>query len=142
MTSLTSAAGARQTFGLAHAEELRAGFTPRQVAKSEQAPQSNLTPSGLLIEHFNLDSLHARRFFLSNSLSTKVYQTMGVAWIGFSPFGTSDHLRDLFLPRLSETLMPRPPNKTRELRTALAVALGLAIASFGAAVVAAGYITK
>jgi hypothetical protein len=64
MTSLTSAAGARQTFGLAHAEELRAGFTPRQVvAKSEQAPQSNLTPSGLLIEHFNLDSLHARRFF-------------------------------------------------------------------------------
>jgi hypothetical protein len=30
----------------------------------------------------------------------------------------------------------------RELRTALAVALGLAIASFGAAVVAAGYITK
>jgi hypothetical protein len=75
-------------------------------------------------------------------VSTKVYQTTGVAWIGFSPFGTSDHLRDLFLPRLSETLVPRPPNKTRELRTALAVALGLAIASFGAAVVAAGYITK
>jgi hypothetical protein len=44
--------------------------------------------------------------------------------------------------RLSETLMPRPSNKMRELRTALAVALGLAIASFGAAVVAAGYITK
>ncbi len=38
--------------------------------------------------------------------------------------------------------MPRPSNKIRELRTALAVALGLAIASFGAAVVAAGYITK
>ena len=36
--------------------------------------------------------------------------------------------------------MPRPSNKMRELRTALAVALGLAIASFGAAVVAANYV--
>jgi hypothetical protein len=40
----------------------------------------------------------------------------------------------------SETLMPRPSNKMRELRTALALALGLAIASFGTAIVAAAYI--
>ncbi len=32
--------------------------------------------------------------------------------------------------------------KMRELKTALAVALGLAIASFGAAVVAASYVAK
>ncbi len=38
--------------------------------------------------------------------------------------------------------MPRPSNKMRELRTALAVALGLAIASFATAIVAAGYISK
>jgi hypothetical protein len=33
-------------------------------------------------------------------------------------------------------------DKMRELRTALTVALGLAIASFGTAIVAAGYIAK
>jgi hypothetical protein len=38
--------------------------------------------------------------------------------------------------------MPQPSNKTRELRTALAVALGLAIASFGTAFLAAAYIAK
>ncbi len=38
--------------------------------------------------------------------------------------------------------MPQPSPKMRELRTALAVAVGLAIAAFGAAIVAAGYITK
>jgi hypothetical protein len=38
--------------------------------------------------------------------------------------------------------MPRLSNKMRELRTALAVALGLAIASFGTAIVAAAYISK
>jgi hypothetical protein len=36
----------------------------------------------------------------------------------------------------------QPSAKVRELRLALAVALGLAIASFGAAIVAAGYIAK
>jgi hypothetical protein len=45
-------------------------------------------------------------------------------------------------PRLSETLMPRPSNKMRELRTALALALGLAIVAFGTAIVAAPYIAK
>jgi hypothetical protein len=44
--------------------------------------------------------------------------------------------------KISETLMPRPSNKMRELRTALALALGLAIASFGTAIVAAAYIAK
>ena len=42
----------------------------------------------------------------------------------------------------SETLMPRPSNKMRELRTALALVLGLAIASFGTAIVAAAYIAR
>ncbi len=41
-----------------------------------------------------------------------------------------------------ETLMPWPSNKMRELRTALALALGLAIAAFGTAIVAASYIAK
>jgi hypothetical protein len=44
--------------------------------------------------------------------------------------------------RLSETLMPRPSNKMRELGTALALALGLAIVAFGTAIVAAPYIAK
>jgi hypothetical protein len=38
--------------------------------------------------------------------------------------------------------MQKPSPKMRELRTALAVALGLALACFGAAVFAAGYIAK
>jgi hypothetical protein len=38
--------------------------------------------------------------------------------------------------------MPRPPNKIHELRIALAIALGLAIASFGTAMLAASYIAK
>jgi hypothetical protein len=38
--------------------------------------------------------------------------------------------------------MQQPSPRMRELRTALAVALGLAIASFGAAVLAASYIAK
>jgi hypothetical protein len=38
--------------------------------------------------------------------------------------------------------MLRPSNKMRELRTALVLALGLAIASFGTAIVAAAYIAK
>jgi hypothetical protein len=38
--------------------------------------------------------------------------------------------------------MPRPSNKVRELRTALVLALGLAIAAFGTAIVAAPYIAK
>jgi hypothetical protein len=38
--------------------------------------------------------------------------------------------------------MQQPSAKMRELRTALALALGLAIASFGTAIVAAGYIAK
>jgi hypothetical protein len=38
--------------------------------------------------------------------------------------------------------MPLPSNKMRELRTALAIALGLAIASFATAIVAGGYISK
>jgi hypothetical protein len=38
--------------------------------------------------------------------------------------------------------MPQPSSKMRELKTALAVALGLAIASFGTAIVAAGIIAK
>jgi hypothetical protein len=38
--------------------------------------------------------------------------------------------------------MPKPSSKMRELRTALALALGLAIASFGTAIVAAAYISK
>jgi hypothetical protein len=38
--------------------------------------------------------------------------------------------------------MPRPSNKMRELGTALALALGLAIVAFGTAIVAAPYIAK
>ena len=38
--------------------------------------------------------------------------------------------------------MPQASNKVRELRTALAIALGLAIVSFATAIVAAGYISK
>ncbi len=58
-----------------------------------------------------------------------------------SRIGTSAHLRD-YASRIIGDLMPRPSNKMRELRTALAVALGLAIASFATAIVAAGYISK
>jgi hypothetical protein len=38
--------------------------------------------------------------------------------------------------------MPQPSPKMRELRTALAVALGLAIAAFGTAIVAANYVAQ
>jgi hypothetical protein len=38
--------------------------------------------------------------------------------------------------------MPQRSPKMQELRTALALALGLAVACFGAAVFAAGYIAK
>jgi hypothetical protein len=64
-----------------------------------------------------------------------VYQTTAY------PIGTSNHLRD-YSSEIIETLMPRPSNKMRELRTALALALGLAIIAFGTAIVAAPYIAK
>jgi hypothetical protein len=38
--------------------------------------------------------------------------------------------------------MPQPSAKVRELRTALAVALALAVASFGVVVFAASYVAK
>jgi hypothetical protein len=38
--------------------------------------------------------------------------------------------------------MPQPSPKMRELRTALAIALGLAIVSFGTALVAANYVAR
>ena len=53
---------------------------------------------------------------------------------GLSP-GGSDAYEAVFPMKLSS-------EKMRELRTALTVALGLAIASFGTAFVAAGYIAK
>jgi hypothetical protein len=72
-----------------------------------------------------------------------VYQTTGVAWFDrLTPIGTSNHLRDYSSQIIGETLMPRPSKKMRELRTALALALGLAIVAFGTAIVAAPYIAK
>jgi hypothetical protein len=77
------------------------------------------------------------------SLSAKVYQPQGVVTtIRGIRHRNKRSSPGLFLQDYRETFMPWPSNKMRELRTALALALGLAIAAFGTAIVAAPYIAK
>jgi hypothetical protein len=73
--------------------------------------------------------------------TAKVPQPLS-AFPRYPAIGTSDRLRDCSQVSYRRDLMPQPSPKMRELRTALAVALGLAIAAFGTAIVAANYVAQ
>jgi hypothetical protein len=77
----------------------------------------------------------------SSLLSTKVHQTRWFLELG-RPAVLEQALVSGIISWILGDPMQQPSGKMRELRTALTVALGLAVASFGTAIVAASYIAR